>query len=102
MLFVPGHWWHEVTSFPDQSTTSTKNTTLDESIGQFSMGLNYFYEPFYLRKSFQSKVNIFHYNRYYTHINGDGIVSSYPVLNIEGADNLKSAYVCDSVNMCVK
>ena len=53
-LFVPSHWWHQVTSH-------------DDTRGM-SLGINYFYEPFYHRPGFQCRHPNMQVNRYYSHL----------------------------------
>ena len=71
ILFVPSHWWHEVTSY-------------DDEYGK-SIGVNYFFEPYYHRPGYLSNHPNMQFNRHYSHI----------------AD-LKSVNVCSKKNICFK
>ena len=53
-LYLPAHWWHEVTSSPDKEGKC--------------IGVNSFFEPMYLRTHHNTSLNFFQTNRYYGHL----------------------------------
>jgi len=59
-LYLPSHWWHEVTSTPDHEGKS--------------IGVNKFFEPFYNRLGFKTTTNRLQRNRYYAHLYPEGNV----------------------------
>ena len=71
MLYVPSHWWHQVTSH-------------DDAHGK-SVGVNYFYEPFYHRPGYRSVPPYMQRNRYYSHLT-----------------TLRSAVPCDNELICLR
>lgn len=48
-----------------QAETETENV---RSTAGYSIGINWFFEPYYHRRGYQARVNIFQKNRYYAHI----------------------------------
>ncbi len=71
MLYVPSFWWHEV-------------TTQDDYEGK-SIGLNYFFVPYYHQPGYLTKSIKFIYNRYYSHLR-----------------ELNTAYPCSKQNICFR
>eukprot|EP01041_Mallomonas_annulata_P000659 gene659-1271_t len=71
ILFVPSHWWHQVISHNDEKGKS--------------IGVNYFYEPFFHRPLYKAKSPLMQYNRYYSHIS-----------------ELKTVSLCDKENICFR
>ncbi len=62
LIYVPSHWWHHV--------ETTFNAPAAGKSGGYSVGVNSFFEPYYHRRGFQSKLNVFQFNRYYWHLAG--------------------------------
>lgn len=52
VLYLPSHWWHQVDSYGDQSEGKT-------------IGINYFFEPFYHRPLYKASIPLLQSNRYY-------------------------------------
>jgi len=69
ILYVPSHWWHQVISY-------------DEDGGK-SIGVNYFFEPFYDRPAYKCVPPYMIYNRHYSHIR-----------------ELKTVSLCSKENIC--
>ena len=55
VLYVPSHWWHQVTSYADSDLGKT-------------IALNYFFEPFYHRPGYKCRSPLLIKNRYYSHL----------------------------------
>ena len=53
MVYVPSMWWHEVSTDDDEEG--------------LSMGVNYFFDPFFIRRRAQKQVYL-HESRMYYHI----------------------------------
>ena len=70
-LYLPGHWWHEVESTSD---AEGKN-----------IGINTFFEPWYNRLAYNTTLNFFQRNRFYSHL-----------------QELGSARPCDSKRVCFR
>lgn len=60
MLYIPSHWWHEVTSVDDEEGKS--------------IGINTFYETFYNQRDMKSTSGYVIPNRYYSHLHKGGKV----------------------------
>ena len=56
MIYVPSYWWHEVITNGDFEGKS--------------IGINYFFEPFYIRRRAGKNVML-HKNRMYSHLFGE-------------------------------
>lgn len=67
-LYVPSHWWHEVTSWGDAAATGTAASSPGEDLDgaglDLSIGVNLFYEPFYVKTSRSTFVR----NSFYAHL----------------------------------
>ena len=74
ILFVPSHWWHQVTSYDDPDGKS--------------IGVNYFYEPYYHRPGYECTHPNMQFNRHYSHV----AHSSSGDLN--NVDLCASKYIC--------
>lgn len=53
-LYLPAHWWHEVTSESDEEGKC--------------IGVNRFFEPVYLRPQYNTSLEFFQRSRYYGHL----------------------------------
>jgi hypothetical protein len=71
MIYVPSYWWHEVITNGDFEGKS--------------IGINYFFEPFYIRRRAGKHVML-HKNRMYAHLHGE----------------VASAVPCAKKNICFK
>jgi uncharacterized membrane protein YgcG len=57
MIYVPSQWWHEVITDDDEEA--------------MSMGVNYFFDPFFVRN--RDRAHVFmHRSRMYAHLAGGG------------------------------
>lgn len=72
MLYVPSNWWHEVITDDDEEG--------------LSMGINYFFEPYYIRNRLEKEVFL-HANRVYSHME-------------KGVD--QTAFPCAKKHVCFK
>lgn len=129
-MYVPSHWWHEVeTSYEplsssSSSRSSSSSTGSSDSNSGYSVGLNYFFEPYYHRLGYQSKVPTFQHNRYYAHLHDrygssndndwgnveeGGVTSSSKRLKVDETkesimhlDSNYGATVCSSEHVCFR
>ena len=111
LLYVPSHWWHEVESFNNQGDINP-----DEEAGRdggYSLGINWFFEPYFHRRGFQANLNVFQHNRYYAHLKREapGAAGADISRGDDGSLTLKErvrgyrmggAELCDSEFVCFR